>query len=260
MVSNEIFKQIDWTQYINAYEINLTYGGNGIKIQSKYKDINEITIEDLYHLDDPDYDYCMFEFEIDLKKVGDLYTCLLKGKPFKYYYTKKDKNIEITFEFDPDEYILTRHYKRLNVEYAVDNVENYYLNEKYVAAIIKFLWQRGQERQERDYNNSKKNNKNANIVQDQGSNNIDSVINIIKDRFKIEFNNRYEALKQSKKEITVNDCDEIGCNLHSEYKKHTIENILKENKIKYDIKIVGNISSILWDYKVQIITERTGDN
>ena len=247
MISEELFNKVDWRDYLEDYQINLTNNKSGIKIISKRKEINFNELLNLVNSQTK-----VFEFDFDLRYTSDLIQCLINGKSFDQQYSTKYKLNRISYSYDPTTKILNRKVNGLNKEIS--------LTDEYVVAICKFVLERQKDKVNRDVTNSQNPSK---IIQNQPSEiNIDDVFN---NYIKPSYLNTVEIGKQNDPYKTIRSYAEIYYEELKNFKEHIIKSILNGNNIKYSSELQQELISKLNDLMKEKLKEleeqdKTGDN
>lgn len=245
MIDKELFNKVDWRDYLEDYQINLSNNKSGVKIISKQK---EISFEDLLNLADGSVK--MFEFDFDLRYTPDLIQCLMNGKSFDQQYGRKYRLNRIEYSFDTQTKTLNRKVNGLNKKIQ--------LTDEYIVAICKFVLERQENKINRDVTNSQ--NQNKEVISNEP--NIDDIFNKY---IKTSYLSTVEIGKTNEPNKTVRAFADIYFAEFNNFKSHTIKSILDGNNIKFTIEIeeqlISKLNNLMKEELIKLEEQdKTGDN
>lgn len=236
----EIFNSVDWRDYFEDYKINPKNSSGGVKlIPVNRKNANEYTFDELLNINETP----TIDLSFNVRDKDQMIDCLFNGNEAICTYKKGKYKSIITYKFDQETNILTRNYN--------GDKKKYHLTDEQVVAIVKFLIDKCNEKNNRDLNNNKNNDNNNNIK------NSENVKDIFSNYIKTIFDEKIEIAK-TKLQFTHNLNDynlkEEIYNIWIELKQDNfIINICKNNKVYCDKNQKDQLKELLQEYYKELV-------
>lgn len=232
----EIFSSVDWRDYFEDYKINPKNSSGGVKlIPVNRKNANEYTFDELLNINETP----TIDLSFNVRDKDQMIDCLFNGNEAICTYKKGKYKSIITYKFDQETNILTRNYN--------GDKKKYHLTDEQVVAIVKFLIDKCNEKNNRDLNNNKNNDNSENI-----RNNENNVKDIFEKYIKEIFNEKIEIAKVKinfYQNGNENDLKEEIYNIWIELKQDSfITNICKSNKLYCDKNQKEQLKELLQEY------------